>query len=249
MMMMTMMHRSRRGVVLSALLLSLVALLGLGTAAVRGSELDLSLMANEDIEAFAEQFLQGGGRSPQAFEGSLHIFGEVTSLSGLENLQRITGDFSIVDSSLSTLQGLEQLTSVGGSLKLAYNPLLSTVAALSQLEEVGGSLEITENAALENLMGLEQLQEVRGDLVLEDNENMTLASLADVSQLQQVKDLIISWGDLMLLKSASVRGEEEDLNSYITIFNNDQQQMVMDKLSGPADFGSYFGPEGAALVG
>jgi hypothetical protein len=249
MMMMTMMHRSRRGVVLSALLLSLVALLGLGTAAVRGSELDLSLMANEDIGAFAEQFLQGGGRSPQAFEGSLHIFGEVTSLSGLENLQRITGDFSIVDSSLSTLQGLEQLTSVGGSLKLAYNPLLSTVAALSQLEEVGGSLEITENAALENLMGLEQLQEVRGDLVLEDNENMTLASLADVSQLQQVKDLIISWGDLMLLKSASVRGEEEDLNSYITIFNNDQQQMVMDKLSGPADFGSYFGPEGAALVG
>ena len=216
----------------------------LGVAVARASELDLSLMANEDIQAFAEEFLQSG---PQAFDGSLHIFGDVTSLSGLENLQEITGDFSILDSSLETLEGLAQLQRVGGSFKLAYNPFLSTLEALSQLEEIGGSLEITENDALENLMGLEQLKEVGGDFVLADNKNMTLASLADVSQLQQVKDLMISWGDQMLLKSSIVRDASGDLNTYITIFNEPLD--YEEELYGPADFGSYFSEGGAALMG
>ncbi len=64
------------------------------------------------------------------------------SLEGLENLERVSGDLTIISTSLDAedLKTLARLTYIGGNLSIAANPLLSACEvrqALSHVEVVG----------------------------------------------------------------------------------------------------------------
>merc|ERR1711937_577067 len=97
----------------------MVALLGLLMAprSVKGqfssSFEDGFLVDDAAVDAFAQIILESGG----VFEGDVKIGENVTSLKGLEGLTTVGGNFNIWNNAqLTSLTGLEGLISVGGYL-------------------------------------------------------------------------------------------------------------------------------------
>merc|ERR1712078_86926 len=99
------------------MMMMVVALLGLLMAptSVKGQSdpsLDYAFLVNDAaVDAFAQVILESGG----VFEGDVEIGENVTSLKGLEGLTSVGGDLSIdSNDQLTSLAGLEGLDSVGG---------------------------------------------------------------------------------------------------------------------------------------
>ena len=89
------------------------------------------------------------------------------NLSGLNNVKSVAGLVEIFsNSSMTTLAGLENLVSIGGSLFIGGqghlggvgNPSLTSLGGLTNLGTIGGTLEIGYNSVLTNLSGLDNLE-------------------------------------------------------------------------------------------
>lgn len=150
--------------------------------------------------------------------GDLRLVGcvKLGSLEGLDGLEHLGGlDFSVlaltsldpVGSALSTpehlslgdlpllsLQGLEGVTEVNGSVGLG-GLRIPNLAGLDSLTGVGNRLVITANPALASLDGLDSLTEV-DYLTLEDNP--VLSSLAGLDALTRVNRSIVITGNPLL---------------------------------------------------
>src|SRR5690606_18327572 len=85
------------------------------------------------------------------------------------------------NSNLIYLDGLSNLTSVGGHLYIRSNSSLNNLDGLSNLTSVGGYLRIYNNSNLTDLDGLSNLTSIGGYLVIESN-----SSLTDISGLQNI---------------------------------------------------------------
>src|SRR5690606_4849478 len=83
--------------------------------------------------------------------------------------------------SLTNLDGLSNLTSVGGYLSIASNSSLSSPNGLNNPTSAGGNLNINSNPNLTNLNGLSNLTSVGADLVINSNYSLT-----DISGLQNI---------------------------------------------------------------
>src|SRR5690606_27966980 len=98
------------------------------------------------------------------------------------------------NSNLTDLDGLSNLTSVGGFLDIHNNSNLTNLDGLSNLTSVGGFLAIYNNSNLTNLNGLSNLTSVGADLVISSNYSLT-----DISGLQNIDPAsILSTNDLDL---------------------------------------------------
>jgi len=87
---------------------------------------------------------------------------EVNEFAGTE----IKGDLTIQGSDIDDLSPLSTLTSVGGDLKILFNPSLTNFDGLNNLTSLGRDLVIKYNNSLTNLDCLSNLTEdkSRGDL-------------------------------------------------------------------------------------
>jgi len=99
--------------------------------------------------------------------GGLYINnnGVLTSLNGLQGIGFINGTLSISNNGLlNTLSGLNNLTSVNGSVHIVNNDSLINLTGLNSFEtnttNTGGGFYITENDLLTSLGGLENLTSV-----------------------------------------------------------------------------------------
>ena len=132
----------------------------------------------------------------QIYRGSLSLGRSVTSLSPLASLRILEGRLSTPghNSDLETLDGLEQLQSVGelvfsrdglrvmsgvpnlrevkGAFKLFGLTNLTDLDGLENLEFTG-RFEVSFNAALVDFDGLSGLQRVEGDLYIDGNPELT----------------------------------------------------------------------------
>jgi hypothetical protein len=107
-------------------------------------------------------------------EGNVYISGnDIVNLNGLSVVISIGGDLWIEDNdSLTSLTGLEGLTSIGGGLLIGEcwygdgNPALTSLTGLSNLTTIVGNLEICYNDSLTSLTGLEGLNSIGGDLLI-----------------------------------------------------------------------------------
>jgi hypothetical protein len=96
------------------------------------------------------------------------------NLDGLTNLFRVGGDLRIFGVPLTDLNGLRALTTVGRDLRISYNSALVSIGipgvdGLINLTRVGGRLQIRDNPSLTNLAGLSSLNEVRAQLIIHNN--------------------------------------------------------------------------------
>ncbi len=110
-----------------------------------------------------------------AISGSLRIrnIEDTTDLSGLSCIESVGGLLVSSNKSLTSLDGLEGLEIVEGSVLIQDNTQLSSLSGLSALDTIAGTLSVTGNTALIDLSGMESLASISGALTISDNDAMT----------------------------------------------------------------------------
>lgn len=97
----------------------------------------------------------------------------INDLKGLDNLTTIGGSLTIINSgNLGSLNGLQNLTSIGGDLTIVGNNSLQSLNGLENLKTVGGEISINSNQNVRNLIGLSRLESVGGYLNLDVSESL-----------------------------------------------------------------------------
>lgn len=131
----------------------------------------------------------------ESISGNLDIVETgLTSLNKLENITSIGGELYIKDNAaLTSLSGLENITSVGGHLTIAGNASLTGLNGLRNLASIGGYLSIWFNAALTTIISLQNLTSV-GEAVTIYN-NAALTSLIGLENLTSFQGITISQND------------------------------------------------------
>jgi hypothetical protein len=152
---------------------------------------------------------------------------DITNLNGLSNITSIGGDLRILHTErLVDLTGLENLSFIGHMLEIHNNDSLSSIYALNSLSAIGGFVKIIDNPQLVSLAGLEGVSTEWLDIVNNDN----LTNLTGLSSMDEVGWLTISGNDELL----SLEGLEQlsDVH-YLTIeYNQSLQSLVgLNKLS------------------
>ena len=99
--------------------------------------------------------------------------GDLTLTSQAEvdafNYTSVTGDLTIqetVPGNITNLNGLSELSSVGGAFRISGNTALVNINGFGNLTSVGGILNISDNGGLTTVTGLSKLATVGGGLGL-----------------------------------------------------------------------------------
>jgi hypothetical protein len=114
----------------------------------------------------------------QAWVGNKTITNS-TDIDDLSGHTEVTGNLFINSDTLTSLSGLEGLTSVGGHLVIQNNLVLTSLSGLHNITSVGCTLYILENPALTSLSALSNITSVGGYLWIYNND--TLTSLSGLS--------------------------------------------------------------------
>jgi hypothetical protein len=159
-------------------------------------------------------------------QGASNSLTSIKNLDGLANLTSVGGTLTIyLNYAPTNLDGLANLTSVGGYLKIEGNDALTNLDGLANLTSVGGYLRIYRNYALTNLDGLANLTSVGGDLLIAYNDALTnldgLANLTSVGGYLEIEaNDNASCEGLALLLGWPNGPPDDDVDGDITIAYN-----------------------------
>ncbi len=152
--------------------------------------------------------------------GNLIISGDgITNLNGLENLTSIGVTLKIINNNnLSSLNGLENIETIGGRLYIENNPLLTGLSGIENVTSIGGQLSVSSNSSLSSLTELVNLASVGGGIIILNND-----ALAGFSGLDNLTSI---WGGLTISNNGAITnltGLENvtSIGGSLTIHNND----------------------------
>jgi hypothetical protein len=97
------------------------------------------------------------------------------------NCTEILGCVSIYGNDITNLHGLSAVTSIRGSLDILINPSLKSLAGLDNLKTVGGTLRIFTH--VKNLTGLNQLKSIGGYLKINSPELTNLEGMNNLDSI------------------------------------------------------------------
>lgn len=145
------------------------------------------------------------------FPGCTEIGGDVvisgytiTNLNGLNILTSIGGSLKIeCNEALPSLEGLNSLSVIGGYLYVGGNLLLSSLSGLQHVTFIGEDVQISNNIALVNLNGLQGLTCLVGKLWI--NDNSSLMSLTGLNNVRAIGSMVKIYSNAEL---ASLNGLE-----------------------------------------
>jgi uncharacterized repeat protein (TIGR01451 family) len=143
--------------------------------------------------------------------------GAIANLNGLSQLTTVQSDFSLYNLKVADLNGLENLSYVGGYAFIGDNENLTNLQGLNGLKKIEKGIYIRNNAQLASLQGLDRLREIGAELTIETNP--ALVSLDGLDSLKSIGgDLQINHND----KLANLNGLENltDLAQNIQITHN-----------------------------
>jgi len=143
----------------------------------------------------------------QSFPSCTSIIGDVNiegatsssiqSINGLAQIRSIGGNLRIANNDdLINLFGFENLTNLDGDLLIFSNQNLEDISAFEDLHDIGGYLHISSNYSLEDLTGLDNINDIGESLLIFDNDN-----LEDISALGQISTI---GGTLTIAKNDSL---------------------------------------------
>ncbi len=144
---------------------------------------NVTLTTQQEVDDF-------GAKNYMEITGSLTINGtSITNIDALSTLTSVGGYLRIGHNNdvLANLDGLSSLTSIGGYLWVAYNNVLANLDGLSSLTSIGEYLLVGFNNALVNLDGLFGLTSVPTIIVRNNN---ALTSLNGLSNLTSVSEYL-----------------------------------------------------------
>jgi hypothetical protein len=159
-------------------------------------------------------------------EGDITISGsDITNLNGLSNVTDIGGALHINDNdTLSNLTGLESLTSIGGTFYIDNNDMLTSFTGLENLTTVGNYLfigNIEGNPVLNDLTELVNLTSIGGVLKIWENDALTSLSGLDNINARSINDLTIYYNNnLSSCEIKSVCDYLASPNSIIEVGSN-----------------------------
>jgi hypothetical protein len=124
----------------------------------------------------------------QIYTGSIHLSNQAqvdafafTEVTG--NLS-IGGSLNGGGSDITNLDGLVDLTSVGGGLSVGFNPLLTNIDGLANLSSSVGGISINHNTSLTNVDGLSSVTSIGSQMIIWSNDALLnldgLASLTSI---------------------------------------------------------------------
>jgi hypothetical protein len=148
---------------------------------------NVTLLTQSEVNSF-------GAMNFSTINGDLRIGdsaspGNISDITSFMTLEEVTGNLVISSNqTLGTLNGLENLVSVGGVF-IQSNPSLESLAALSNLTEVDGILSVVGNNALTSLNGLNGITTAGSFGVI---SNQSLTSIDAMQSLSTVGRLVIS---------------------------------------------------------
>ena len=157
-----------------------------GTWAADCSAHNYTLRTQADIDAL-------GAEGCDTITGALSIrtygssIADVNNVDALTSIISIAGGLTIEHTSLTNVNGLANLESVGGNLAIMDTSFLVDIDGLANLTSVGGVMGLTNNTALTNVDGLANLNSVFNYLTIAGNSSLAnlegLANLANVAHL------------------------------------------------------------------
>lgn len=92
--------------------------------------------------------------------GNLIIGGvgsDINNLAPLSVLEHVGGNLTIRNTLCTTLNGLDKLSEVGGSLTISNNPSLTSLSDLSSITQIDNNISINNNALLTNYCSLSSI--------------------------------------------------------------------------------------------
>jgi len=124
------------------------------------------------------------------------------SLEGLQNIDTVSG--SVLISSNDNLIDLNQLSSlsfVGEHFSISWNLSLENFSGLENLKYIGGNFSVGNNENLENFSGLQMLESINGEMLIYNNDKLNhLGAIEDVD-LSNVTKLSYHGNELLALCS------------------------------------------------
>jgi hypothetical protein len=171
-----------------------------------------------DIDSFSEDY-----PDCTEIEGDVEIdLLQISSLEGLSQLTRIGGNLNIdglfYNANLTSLQGLENLTSIGKDFTIISVEGLTDISALGNITKIGGSCSINSVDLLQSLSGLENLDSIGGDLSIKSNS--LLVNLDEFANLSHVGgDIIIDY-NTSLTSLSGLESMDASSISNLTITRN-----------------------------
>lgn len=107
---------------------------------------------------------------------------------------RIEGNVNIYGSDINSLDSLENITSIGGSLEISTD-LLTDLNGLNRLEAIEGYFSLQGNLSLADLDALDSLRLIAGNVFIDGNPS--LKSIAGIENVDNsfINDLTITYND------------------------------------------------------
>ena len=128
---------------------------------------NLTLNNQDSIDAFRYRSITGNLIIDES------VANDITNLDGLNELTNIGGELRIqTNGSLVSLSGLEALETIGGVFLIRSNPQLASLTALTSLTTLGERLFIDDNDVLASLNGLESITTIRSTLNIINNNSL-----------------------------------------------------------------------------
>jgi hypothetical protein len=123
-------------------------------------------------------------------EGTVLISGEsITNLEGLNNIVSIGGSLSIdYCNSLTNITGLSNLVSIGGGLGVSGNPYLTSLQGLENITHLAG-LTFSYNNSLTDFTGLNNLDTIDNVFSLQNTGLLNFTGLENLKYIGGVFDL------------------------------------------------------------
>src|SRR5690606_14898024 len=92
---------------------------------------------------------------------------DITNLDGLSNVTNIGGTLIIENNdALTNINGLSNVTHIQGDIIIRGNAQLTNLDGLSNVTNIGGTLIIENNDALTNINGLANFTHIQGDIII-----------------------------------------------------------------------------------
>ena len=146
--------------------------------------------------------------------------GNFTSADGV-----FEGSLFIEDTHLTSLDGIQAVKSVNGSLSVRYNALLEDISALQSLESIDGFFYLQNNLLSSTLDGVDALATVGANFLVDNNsalESITAESLVSVGGGIGIKNNAqlrhLSLNALETIGSSAWGAKTH--NDYLSVFEN-----------------------------
>ena len=164
-------------------------------------------------------------------DGNLTIeCSNLTSLDGLYNLKKITGNFITMHAWITSYEGIGKLTEIGGDFEVNaksfyYSSSLNSLASfegLESLEEIGGSFKVIAESSgssssslnsLSSFKGLSGLKSIGGDFEV-NAKSFSSSSLNSLASFEGLESLETIGGSFKVIAESSYSSPLNSLSSF-----------------------------------